>query len=112
MSMELRELLELAAKAAGLDLARWDDEREEMNYQFRSPLTDGHFWNPRDDDGDALRLAAHLRIDLEFNDAASTALACAPGMQGCSESWEHDGDRAAAARLAITRSAADVGRSM
>lgn len=57
-----RELLECAAKAAGLDLATWHDEAECMVYPFRSELTDGHLWNPLLDDGDALRLAVKLKV--------------------------------------------------
>ena len=60
-----RELLELAAKAAGI------------RGQYMQRLTgDGiaipgcvvHLWNPLTDDGDALRLAVGLRLDLSFVD--------------------------------------------
>ena len=57
-----RELLELVASLVGLELAAWDDKAECMHYQFRSPLTNGHFWNPLADDGDALRLAVALGV--------------------------------------------------
>lgn len=45
-----KELIELAAKAAGYppDDSAWDDE----------------IWNPLEDDGDALRLAVNLGISL------------------------------------------------
>ena len=60
-----RELLELAAKAAGIEhkgycgtppgLILW-----ETDYGLK-------LWNPLTDDGDALRLAVKLEIDLQHN---------------------------------------------
>ena len=53
-----RELLEAAAKAAGLDV---DFRREdsELGVPFRGTAT---WWNPLTDDGDALRLAVKLKL--------------------------------------------------
>lgn len=50
---ELRRLLELAAKAAGLS----------MNWNMGAPMVDesGRYWNPITDDGDALRLEVTLK---------------------------------------------------
>lgn len=56
--MSHEELTELAAKAAGISLAShpWTHRGP-----VGSALTDnGEFWDPRDNDGDALRLAAAL----------------------------------------------------
>lgn len=58
-----RELLELAAKAAGIEVYRGIRHQSEM--LFRSVRSvDGRFsgieWNPLEDDGDALRLAVTL----------------------------------------------------
>jgi len=47
-----RELLELASKACGLEEAK-------MRIEFNQ-------WNPLEDDGDALRLAVKLRLDIGF----------------------------------------------
>ena len=66
-----RELLELAAKAAGIEVirSRLDDP---MNADFlvrggsRNPYHEFGAWNPLADDGDALRLAGALQIDLTF----------------------------------------------
>lgn len=110
--MEKKELLEFAAKAAGLDLARWDEERDCIYHPFRSPLQDGHEWDPWEDDGDALRLAAHLQIDLEFQAGIATVLAIAPKQRGCAADWRVGGNMAGAVRTAITRAAAALGRSM
>jgi len=54
-----KELLELAAKAAGLTnwWDGWHDEGRET----------GDYWNPLTDDGDALRLAVKLDMDIVFD---------------------------------------------
>ena len=49
-----RELLELAAKAAGLNYSF------EYGCYFDDEYEQGCDWNPLDDDGDALRLAVKL----------------------------------------------------
>lgn len=62
------QLIEAAAIAGGLGLGHWDDAVGAWNYQFRSQLTDSHYWNPLTDDGDALRLAAMLRLNIMQGD--------------------------------------------
>ena len=91
--MSDRELLELAAKAAGYVLQETEDGYE-CNFD------DSRIWNPITDDGDALRLAVKLNID-----------AGKPGMRLRIEwhSWE---DPYAATRRAIVRAAAEIGRQM
>jgi len=56
-----RELLELAAKAAGIKISQWS------NAQAGGFLPGGRgdFWNPLTDDGDALRLAVKLGLMLD-----------------------------------------------
>jgi transcriptional regulator GlxA family with amidase domain len=52
-----RELLELAAKAAGLV---WDEDLEVwLN-------AESYQWNPLTDDGDALRLAVKLQLTIDL----------------------------------------------
>jgi hypothetical protein len=59
-----RELLEAAAKAAGIDVY-WDEEKTEtMLRQVEGARWTK--WNPLTDDGDALRLAVRLRLDIGF----------------------------------------------
>lgn len=53
-----RELLELAAKAAGHE-QEWTHNKCEIRIE-----NDWVEWNPLTDDGDALRLAVRLGIDL------------------------------------------------
>jgi hypothetical protein len=59
---EDRELLVLAAKAAGVKytdaLPNWDSDWDVLA---------GALWNPLGDDGDALRLAVQLRINIIFS---------------------------------------------
>lgn len=59
-----RELLELAAKAAGIDLseAQWSEDGF-----YWMPLG-SKFWNPLTDDGDAFRLMVQLGIGVAMFD--------------------------------------------
>ena len=56
-----RELLELAAKAASVDL--WGKTYMAGNYFYG----DNRRWAPLTDDGDALRLAVKLRFEIFIN---------------------------------------------
>lgn len=100
-----RELLELAARAAGVD---WFDEpaaKQGRGLHMKS----GPFWNPLTDDGDALRLAVKLRIAIDFNrQACIDRLACPKWYAAAN----HHPDWNAATRRAITRAAAAIGESM
>ena len=93
-----RELLEDAAKAAGIDVS------------FIGPLgvytriTKTKPWNPLTDDGDALRLAVRLNIPVfPYDEETST------GTVGVvAKNW---GSKEANTRRAIVRAAAEIGRS-
>lgn len=93
-----KELLEMAAKAAG------------MGYAPFSPKN-GYDWNPLNDDGDALRLAVKLRLNLNFEEFDGVEYACvvpSKSHQGYDEPMGDD--RAADTRRAIVRAAAEIGR--
>ena len=93
-----RELLELAAKAAGYWAA-------EFNCPANLPRPE---WNPLTDDGDALRLAVKLEMELKvYNTSAHAASAKCERSVCASEK----GDPCAATRRAIVRAAAEIGRS-
>lgn len=104
-----RELLELAAKAAKLELPRYV-----LNTSWGTGISHGKddqvysVWNPLTDDGDALRLAVKLNIDLEM--LLSTIRA--KSFFGCTVTEEKGKDALAATRLAIVRAAAEIGRAM
>jgi hypothetical protein len=102
-----RELLELAAKAAGID-GFWSEGY--LSFIKRS----GGSWSPLDDDGDALRLAVKLNLTIKImGDHVKV------GWRGCGEQWpgedvpvNADQVMPIATRRAIVRAAAEIGRSM
>lgn len=97
-----RELLELAAKAAGYLLSElsdmvWSDSETEFVY-----------WNPLTDDGDALRLAVRLLFEIDMG-RDGIAIRHSTGIK-ILEAFNHD--PCAATRRAIVRAAAEIGRNM
>lgn len=107
-----RELLELAAKAAGIEGLDFDyAERESHGMYFgpRLPLPQGvimaacySYWDPLNNDGDALRLAVQLEIELSFINGDTHA-------DGQSEGGP---DKIANTRRAIVHAAAEIGKAM
>ena len=89
--MNDRELLERAAKAAGIEL-EWDGPPANWRPMYYQGKT-YHGWNPLADDGDALRLAVKLGL-------------WEPVMFGHRTEIAPDGDIYAATRRAIVRAAA------
>ena len=106
--MNDRELLELAAKAAGVYL-EWDGpptQWQPMYYQGKTY----HSWNPLTDDGDALRLAVKLGIEIWTGNGSCYANY---GMDNEKSIHEpHNDNPYAATRRAIVRAAAEIGRTM
>lgn len=107
-----REMLELAAKAGGLDV--WIDENG-------TPWIDGDkkIWNPLADDGDALRLA--VKIGFDFGVCFQVIIDGEMSWTGVRHTdrggkydilQNHDSYPYAATRLAITRAAAEIGKAM
>ena len=112
-----RELLELAAKAAGID-AEWhsdDDadfyaEHEGMFLKGARSPDNSTYWNPLTDDGDAFRLMVQADIDLvQFGDFARADYMIGTGYFSVNELYGND--PYAATRRAIVRAAAEIGRS-
>ncbi|CAN7592567.1 hypothetical protein LJR039_004311 [Pseudorhodoferax sp. LjRoot39] len=107
-----RELLELAAKAAGLEY-RWDGAVGMM--RARLPGSGSAFpgWNPLTDDGDAMRLAVALGISTSPGEVKSSVQWWKrPGMiEQESEVVANGADRYAAMRLAIVLAAAQIGKT-
>ena len=120
MKMNDRELLELAAKAAGIDAFSFvehvkDYDSTHCGAQALQIGSSSHeTWNPLTDDGDALRLAVNLGIHIEQNTAFKRACALWYGKSVLREelfvSWGDD--KYAATRRAIVRAAAEIGRQM
>jgi hypothetical protein len=105
-----RELLELAAKAAGVKVASW------TTYGPYVGGLEGCIWDPLTDDGDALRLAVKLRMRVDAYEFQVEAMdGCEPFKIGqetftnnfvCIEPLGADDDCCAATRRAIVRAAA------
>lgn len=107
-----RELLELAAKAAGIEFGVIHDTPRMKCDAGWTP------WDPRADDGDALRLFCSLPwMCIETSDLAVTVRERGnpdePSrvyLMWTEWLYEHKGDSAAATRRAIVRAAAEIGR--
>lgn len=110
------ELLVLAAKAAGMVLADYQDGKNGlwMARGYFQPGTNSRDWNPLEDDGDALRLAVRLKLCIsQWSD--DTACVGYPKGSNDGGNWfeqSGNGDILAATRRAIVRAAAEIGRAM
>ncbi len=111
-----RELLEAAAKAAGIR-GIWVDAGLNVGSDA-NPI----IWNPREDDGDALRLAVRLGLHARQFPILDDGFDAPLGMV---EVWRVDDDdplhveflrsgddRLVATRRAIVRAAAEIGKEM
>ncbi len=119
-TMNDRDLLELAAKAAGYEHYRYCAVHmalvPEPEGEDALPFS---VWNPLTDDGDALRLAVKLGLTIEcdFSDSDSCVASETRGDVLVDEASGMLGElighpEFAATRRAITRAAAEIGRSM
>ena len=105
-----REMLEYAAKAAGI-------ERGADRFDGGISITDitGRHrslpkWNPLDDDGDALRLAVKLTLEVDVCQTG-VAVRTPTGVKVLVDSKEEP-NAYAATRRAIVRAAAEIGKGM
>lgn len=96
-----REMQELAAKAAGIEVFMWD-------VGGAAWVSAGKMWNPLTDDGDALRLAVSVGIDINFSEQIGARVAA----NGMAEKFVDHTTAVAATRRAIVRAAAEIGRAM
>lgn len=108
-----RELLELAAQAAGIE-GKWgeiikngEDEIDCSDMFFIEDSEYGSIWDPLLDDGDALRLAVKLSIDICFgaNYVIARGSVQMPLVNNANDPY-------AATRRAIVRAAAEIGKGM
>lgn len=100
--MSDRELLEMAAKAAGVRIGRYDNYFTDFTLGFNIEGTN-LWWNPLTDDGDAFRLAVKLGMSV-WRD--SDIIWCR------SSASVVEYDMYASARRAIVLAAAEIGRNM
>lgn len=110
--MDDKELLVLAAKAASEDIYWREPEKAFYRRSCSWPKHEGYFL-PLHDDGEALRLAVALELDVQFFripvEVHASTLNDAP-VRSATEPYGDD--RGAATRRAITRAAAAIGESM
>lgn len=114
-----RELLELAAKAAGYDV-RWHEAWQCFvhvgPHNITNPPTmagQRMVWAPLYDDGDALRLAVALRLTIYHDELAVIIKHKRYSWEWMGEMVDEDsGDRNSATRRAIVRAAAAIGEQM
>ena len=113
-----KEMLEYAAKAAGVELV-WHGDTDPWCYAEIAP---GIKWNPLTDDGDALRLAVRLGLHARQFPIIDDGFDAPLGMV---EVWRVDDDdpahveflrsgddRLVATRRAIVRAAAEIGKGV
>jgi hypothetical protein len=111
-TMNDRELLEMAAKAAGIK-AQYSDNWGD--FSIGQPYSPGEIrWNPLTDDGDALRLAVKLHMSVDtFVGGCEVGYDDMKGGQGYLRQDDgpdgdmHDNE---VVRRAIVRAAAEMGR--
>ncbi len=116
-----RELLELAAKAAGIkgnycecaSMGSFSDGSgafHNVGILREGSMPIESMWNPLEDDGDALRLAVALDLMIDNSTAEGWCDIIGPGnrVKECHE--DHD-DAFTATRRAIVRAAAEIGRA-
>jgi hypothetical protein len=114
-----RELLEAAAKAAAIQIFDWRfDERNDSWHGARSDSEEATvYWSPLTNDGDALRLAVMLRLDIFMaapgSPDATVEVIAIHGKDEAPFAIEtlDGGDPYAATRRAIVRAAATMASS-
>ena len=116
MTDEDKNLLELAARAAGLKNYRYCPAEDGLHacieYDDEDDCT--VVWMPHLDDGDAMRLAvvAQLGISIPPVVDGRVDVVTFDGPVISIVEYPQNGDRAAALRRAIVRAAAEIGKAM
>ena len=106
-----RELLEMAAKAAGIEFS-WinnDGARLDRKPGVMQPYVR---WNPLNDDGDALRLAVKLGISVSIDLENRISVVDDLVIFYDEAKFGGDCDPYAATRRGIVRAAAEIGKEM
>lgn len=117
--MSDKQLLELAAKAAGIEV-EWKEVTRSRVAEFKIIKHEKHCgffakgkeWNPLDDDEDALQLAVKLHINIEIWNVDNLVRTCVY-LKGRGHGYfqeRYTTDPYAATRRAIVRAAAEIGK--
>lgn len=108
--MNNKELLELAALAAGIEL--WWDVAGNLYQNPKLP----NIWNPLDNDGDAYGLETVLGLSVTWYKVLVIVgpRYCGVGTGSAYAEYfdEHSGSKQVARRLAGVKAAAEIGKSM
>lgn len=118
MSEKNKELLELAAKAAGIR-GEWSDHYEAVHVNT-APLRNFVLWNPLTNRDDLFNLMVGLRLRVEVNDESTLVSCNISEWEAMTPVYEYpdmdqDGnftDQVEATVLAIVRAAAELGKLM
>ncbi len=117
--MPEREMLEMAARAAGwrvtgLAPAYMCPRGTDLALIIENDQGGESIWNPIVDDGDAFRLAVALHMRVKYHEALGQTLVWLSGSEREFQVNVEDcgRDPLAATRLAITRAAASIGEKM
>ena len=105
---EQRTLLNLAAKAAGYKV----HGSGKLFWIWKDSNVEWVDWNPLTDDGDALRLAVKLGIEMLFTKNRVGAGRHSSASAPLAAEDRNTDDPYAATRRAIVRAAAEIGRNM
>ena len=113
------ELLELAAKAAGIEI---QGKVEKMiaehghyagGFVIANDRGGSSAWNPLTDDGDALRLAVKMKMRFStVCNLGDQAVASVTDIYSNGAVEDHGDDPYAATRRAIVRAAAEIGKTL
>lgn len=108
--MNDRELLEMAAKAAGYEVEF--DHKGIAHIHEGSGNQSWSQWNPLDDDGDCARLESAVGIDVAWRGLFVVAEMKDRIFHSYEFFKDYDGDKNRARRYASTKCAAEIGRNM
>jgi hypothetical protein len=106
-----KELLELAAKAAGYVSHGYGELCGGSPSLYLQEADFTGIWSPLTDDGDALRLAVKLGLFIQINSGSATAWKWR-GENWYEQASDNADDMSATTRRAITRAAAEIGKEM
>lgn len=104
-----RELLELAARAAGVKIKSICVTGRD----YHAITEDGNFWSPLTDDGDAMRLAMKLMLNIIPRvDWVSAGFEDQSRHPTSADIYQDGPDFMRVTRIAIVRAAAEIGNAM
>ncbi len=107
-----KELLEAAAKAAGIDALYWNDGDEPYSRGPGVIYGDNWIWNPLNDDGEALRLAVKLRFTVNsWGGGVAVMHSRGPDVETIHGRFEKPDGETSVTRRAIVCAAASIGTS-